>query len=119
VAVVKVVGNAHVLGLLTLAEEHQTVQAVDLLSMSDGAVKLSQAARDLRLLGQVGLPGGQGLLEFCHLAGEAVTAGAELVGVGGAGPVPRLPGAIEAGSGVVQLATGLVPGPQARIGKGG
>jgi hypothetical protein len=46
-ALVKVVGGTHVLGLLTRADEHQVVQAVELLSMSDGAVKLSQTARNL------------------------------------------------------------------------
>lgn len=61
-ALVKVVGGAQVLGLLPLAKEHQTAQAVELLSTGDGAVKLSQTARDLWVPGEVGLSGSAGLL---------------------------------------------------------
>ncbi len=50
------------LGLLTLAEGDQAVQAAELLSTGDGAVKLSQTAGHLWVLGQIGLSGGQGVL---------------------------------------------------------
>jgi hypothetical protein len=59
VVLVKVVGNAPVLGLPTLAEEYQAVQAVELLSTGDGAVK---TAEHLGVLGQISLSDGAGLL---------------------------------------------------------
>jgi len=62
VAVVNLVRGTHVPGLLTLAEVDQVVQAAELLSTGDGAVKLSQTAGHLWVLGQIGLSGGQGVL---------------------------------------------------------
>ncbi|MGP8204777.1 MAG: hypothetical protein ACLQVK_01755 [Acidimicrobiales bacterium] len=62
VVLVKVVGDAHALGLLTLAEVDQVVRAAELLSTGDGAFKLSQTAGHLWVLGQIGLSGGQGVL---------------------------------------------------------
>jgi hypothetical protein len=60
-ALVKVVGGTQVLGLLTLADENHAVQAVELLSTADGAVKLGQTTRDLWVLAQESVPGGHGL----------------------------------------------------------
>jgi hypothetical protein len=51
-----------VLGLPTLAKECQAVQAVEPLSTGDGAVKLSQTAGHLGVLGQISLSNGVGLL---------------------------------------------------------
>jgi hypothetical protein len=105
------VRNVESAGVLALLEQFPAAPAVVLLSVLDGQVQFSEAARDLGMPCEEVLPGGPSLLEPSDLGTEPPPLGFEARGVRPSTVFPSDECFVEAVARGYERSSGLVAGP--------